>query len=84
MEIPPGPEALTAKWLTGALRETDTINQANVKSFGTAALGKDQGVTGQLVRINLSYDTYERGAPRSLIAKFPSTDPKLREFIFTV
>ena len=84
MEIPSGPQALTAKWLTCALRETGTINQSNVKSFGTAALGKEQGVTGQLIRINLSYDTYEHSAPRSLIAKFPSTNPELREFIFTV
>jgi len=56
MKIPFAPRALTYEWLAYALRETGTINQAKVKLFATTALGDEQGITGQLVRLALSYD----------------------------
>ena len=69
-QIPRGPQDLTAEWLTYALREKGTISQVNVKSFEATTLGGEQGITGNLARLALLYDTDEESAPRSLIAKF--------------
>ncbi|MEH6452301.1 MAG: hypothetical protein V7782_04585 [Psychromonas sp.] len=84
MNIPSTPQALTSEWLTYALRETGIINQAKVKSFEITALGDEQGITGQLVRLALSYDINEENTPQSIIAKFPSTDPEELEIMFTL
>lgn len=78
MEIPTGPGALTAVWLTNALRKSGTIHQANVTTFTIDMLSDDQGITGQLARVSLTYDKQEAGAPQSLIAKFPATDAAAR------
>jgi len=59
MEIPIGPEALTPEWLTLALRTTETIRHANVRSFQTHKIGEVGGITGQLVRVSLVYDVDE-------------------------
>jgi hypothetical protein len=79
MNIPPGPEALTAEWLTLALRQGGVIHHAAVVSFEAGALAEGQGFYGQLARVNLDYDRYEEGAPRSLIAKFSSANPQMRQ-----
>jgi hypothetical protein len=79
MNIPPGPEALTAEWLTLALRQGGVIYHAAVVSFEAGALAEGQGFYGQLARVNLDYDRYEEGAPRSLIAKFSSANPQMRQ-----
>jgi hypothetical protein len=71
MEIPIGPEGLTPEWLTEALCETGTIEQAHVLSFEASALGEGKGIMGQLARLHLEYDVLEEGAPCTLIAKFP-------------
>jgi aminoglycoside/choline kinase family phosphotransferase len=84
MKIPSAPHVLTSEWLTYALRETGTINQAKVKSFEVTNLGDEQGITGQLVRVSLSYDINNENAPRTLIAKFPTTDPEELEIMFTL
>ena len=42
------------------------------------SLGDDQGITGQLARVSLTYDTQEAGAPQSLIAKFAATEATTR------
>lgn len=83
MEIPTVPKELTVEWLTAALRNNAVINQASVKSFALAALDANQGMTGQLLRVTLTYDSEEKHAPRSLIAKFPTTDLQALEFTFT-
>lgn len=78
MEIPTGPQALTAEWLTDVLRKSGTISQAKVNSFEIEARSDEQGITGQLVRLILSYDSHEEDAPQSLMAKFPATDAATR------
>src|ERR1700758_263632 len=77
-EIPSGPKALTPEWLTRALRSTGTINDATVKSFSVEVLGEGQAFTGQITRLSLKYDIDEEGVPKSLISKFPASDPGLR------
>lgn len=73
--IPAAPEALTADWLTDALRSTGTISKARVTSATPEVIGAGSGFIGQLARVALEYDTPEDGAPRSLIGKFPTLDP---------
>ncbi len=77
-EIPSGPKALTPEWLTQALRSTGTINNSTVKSFSMEMIGEGQAFTGQIARLSLNYDIDEESAPKSLIAKFPASDPNLR------
>lgn len=77
MEIPSGPQALTAEWLTTALRQSGAITQTKVTSFATEPLG-DGGITGQLARLGLNYNGHEEDSPQSLIAKFPATDEAVR------
>ena len=76
MRIPSGPDDLTNDWLTGALREGNTIDKAAVVSFKTRPVS--EGAYGQIARLSLDYEPDEPGAPRSLIAKFSSATPEMR------
>jgi thiamine kinase-like enzyme len=79
LKIPSGPQELTPEWLTGALRETETIKSATVTSFDTTPTGEGTGLLGQLAVVMLHYDQPEEGAPASLVAKFPAAEPENRE-----
>ena len=75
--IPATVEEITPHWLTQALRSTGVIKNATV----TSAYKDDKafgGITGSLARLLLSYDQDEEGAPQSLIAKLPASDPSRR------
>lgn len=78
MTIPAAPEAITAEWLTAALREGGVIGDAKVASIDTEIVGAGVGFIGQLARVRLTYDVPEANAPSSLIAKFPIIDPSSR------
>ncbi len=79
MKIPESPEYLTVDWLTSALREGGTINTASVASFEAGPLAEGGGHYGQIARLHLYYDLNEAGAPESMVAKFSSAAPKMRE-----
>jgi hypothetical protein len=68
--IPAGPDALTADWLTEALRSTGVLDGARVASFEARSIGEGSGFIGQLAQIALTYDSPGAG-PSSLVAKFP-------------
>lgn len=72
LTIPISPEALTAPWLTEALRASGTITTAAVKTWEAERLGEGEGVMSQVVRVHLRYDPEEPALPHSLIAKFPT------------
>ncbi len=78
LKIPAGPDEITPEWLTRALRQTGTITKATVRSFDTEIIGVGAGFMGQLAQVALRYEDSEAGAPRSLIAKFPSDIPENR------
>ncbi len=82
MEIPGNSDALTSGWLTAVLRTSGAIDQAQVDTFTCQALNLDQGTTGGLLRITLTYDIDEKTAPTSLIAKFPSSNVQELETMF--
>ena len=75
--IPQSPESITPRWLTEALRSTNTIDRAEVKSFGIKRIGEKEGFTGYLARFELDYSVLEGNAPTSLIGKFSPVDPEL-------
>ncbi|MHB8514994.1 MAG: phosphotransferase [Dehalococcoidia bacterium] len=79
MDIPAGPEQLSADWLTDALRQNGIIDRALVTAFDTKVIGEGSGFIGQLARVGLRFDRDEPGAPRSLIAKFPAATEGGRE-----
>ena len=69
------PEALTADWLTDALRAGGHLDGASVVEVTARPLG-----TGQMcdsVRLAVRYDG-DTDAPTSLIAKLPAADPTSR------
>ena len=78
LKIPAGPQEITPDWLTQALRQTGTITDATVKSFDSETIGEGAGFMGQLAQVALHYEDSAAGAPRSLIAKFPSDIPENR------
>ncbi len=80
MHLLPGPEALTAEWLTQALRKTGTIgNETSVASFHFLNPEDERGVAGQHARLGLDYDPVEDNAPHSVFAKFAMADPEVRK-----
>lgn len=81
VEIPVQPDAITAAWLTDTLRATGAITQARVTSLATQGLGNAKGLTGQVARLRLAYDTDEPDAQRSLIVKFSAPDPWTRDMV---
>ena len=78
LKIPAALDTITTEWLTKALHSTGMITNATVKSFDINMLGEGQGFTGQIGRFQLDYDIEEEDAPRSLVAKFPAINPKVR------
>src|SRR5436309_2616902 len=77
--IPTGPEALTAEWITQALRQAGTLVKGCVVAFDVEIM---PNANGQMLRLTLHYDQdvgdRDEGAPATLIAKFPSADPQWR------
>ena len=80
LTIPTTPQELTPEWLTEALRETGTIKATSVESFDMEPdIAAGVGFLGVLAHVSPQYDRAEEGAPRSLIAKFPTPAPEYRE-----
>ncbi len=77
--IPGGPDDVTPEWMTEALRSTDVIKKAAIVSMEFERLGLGMGFTGQIARFSLELDSNEDDAPRSIIAKFPSSDASIRK-----
>ena len=83
-KFPFHPEALTSAWLTDRLRESGAIDNARVTSFRCAPVGPHYGVTGVLVRLSLTYDVAEAGAPATLVAKFSRPEPEFRAMVHSM
>ena len=70
--FPLTPEELTPDWLTEALRSAGCVTQARVVSLEWELIGEGVGFLGQIARVTPAYDQVDDGAPRTLVAKFPS------------
>ncbi len=56
--------------------QAGTIKGACVKSFTADPIGEDSGFLGTLARIHLSYDSPEKGSPKTLITKLAASAPE--------
>jgi hypothetical protein len=74
MAIPEGVRSVTSDWLTDALGVGGPESNASVTSFQAERVGEEQGWTGELARLELSYSEPAEGAPSSVIAKFSPPD----------
>ena len=80
IEVPAGPEAVTASWLTEVFRSAGLIRGAVVRSFVMRPVGVEAGYAARLARFVLDYDKPSPGAPASIIGKFASADPQVHLF----
>ncbi len=81
LTIPASPDVVTPAWLTQALRSAGILTHTTVASCDMERIGEGQGFTGRLARFRLAYDVAEEGAPPSLVAKFPATNPHVRALL---
>lgn len=72
-------DAVTAEYVTDALREGGTIGtDTAVAEVEHDPIGEGVGIVGQLARLTLRYDGVAEGAPSSLVVKLPSQYPENR------
>ena len=76
--IPHTPEDITTEWLTKALHSSGIITTSSVTSIDAGDTSAGHGFTGRIARLAVTYDSHEKDAPGSIIAKFPSYDPTIR------
>ncbi len=76
-DFPTCTDELSLDWLQGQLSQTypETI----LDGYTLETIGIGQGFMGQLVRIQLSYQTLQADLPESIIAKFASPKPETRD-----
>lgn len=70
------PEQIDAAWLTEALHEAGVGRGGAVQSFSRQLVGTGQ--MGRNVRFALEWERGAAEAPRSVVGKFPSDDPRSR------
>jgi hypothetical protein len=83
MGVPADTDEITQEWLAAALHQAGALDQARVTSIQSAQIGQ-LGFTGQIQRLQISYDKPEPCAPRSLVAKFSATHPELRATVHSM
>lgn len=79
MKIPHSPIELSSDWLNRALRYTNTINTGKVSECEYSPVDKSKGFYSQIFRLKLTYDPPGLDAPRTIIAKLSSSNPKMRQ-----
>ena len=81
LSIPRTPEDITSEWLNDSLRSSGIITTSSVTSVDAGDTAAGHGFTGRIARLTVTYDSHEEGAPSSIIAKFPSYDPAIRQAV---
>jgi len=79
VDIPHSPTDLSSSWLTMALRHGHAIGTSAVREFVCTPVETGKGFYGQLVRLKLTYDPPGTDGPRTMIAKFSSSNPEMRQ-----
>lgn len=79
MEIPHSPADVSPDWLTKALRYGQAIGMSAVSEFEYSPLEVGKGLYGQIYRLKLTYNPPESVGPRTMIAKFSSGNPDMRQ-----
>ncbi len=79
--IPQTEEEMTVEWLTECFRESGIANNASVISFSSKEPESGEGFSGLTLRVDLEWDNFEEGIPKTVLVKFPSTDSKNRALL---
>jgi hypothetical protein len=79
LSIPSMPDAITADWLTAAMRGSGALKSAQVVSVNVRPVAVGSGFVGQSARLHIAYDRKEVGAPSIVFAKLSSADAAIRE-----
>ena len=79
--IPQTEEEMTVEWLTECFRESGNANNASVISFSSKEPESGEGFSGLTLRVDLEWDNFEEGIPKTVLVKFPSTDSKNRALL---
>ena len=79
--IPQTEEEMTVEWLTECFRESGIANNASVISFSSKDPESGEGFSGLTLRVDLEWDNFEEGIPKTVLVKFPSTDSKNRALL---
>ncbi|HEY0436124.1 MAG TPA: phosphotransferase [Phenylobacterium sp.] len=77
--VPTSCETVSPAWLTAALGGPEALGGAQVTGFDASRVGQGMGFMAIINRLSLTYDRPTAVAPRSVIAKFASPDPRARE-----
>src|SRR5215218_6648036 len=83
MGVPADADEISLEWLTAVLHQAGALDQARVTSIQPAPVGR-LGFTGQIRRLQISYDKPEPCAPRSVVAKFSTTQPEVRAAVHSM
>jgi hypothetical protein len=83
MGVPGDTDEITVDWLTTALHDAGALDQAQVTSITSMPIGQ-LAFTGQIWRLQISYDKPEPDAPRSLVAKFSAEHPEARAAVHSM
>lgn len=67
--------AVDAEWLDNILRRNGMLSGARISGVAASDLGLGVGIMAEVSRLSIDYETAERGAPASIISKFPTADP---------
>lgn len=76
--VPDDADELTPAWLTDALHESGVLTDTTVESAQAEQINIGQGFAGRVFRLAVTYDGASDGAPSTLIAKLPASDPRAR------
>ena len=76
--LAPDPTTIDADWMTVALRRAGLLGDGGRVS-GVAAKGVGNGLVGDSFRFTLTYEGEAKGAPASVVGKFPARDPASRK-----
>lgn len=76
-DFPTRPDEVDAAWLEAQFARGGLLGDARIRSIAWVSIGTGQ--VGDTARFTLSYDGETNGAPTSVAAKFPSSDPTSRQ-----
>jgi len=79
MENPMHPKEITAKWLDFALREGGVLKSSSVTHIDIIDMGDIHGFLSSVIKVELFYDQYEPGAPKSVVIKIEPESESFRQ-----
>lgn len=74
--LPNRPADITNEWLTAALRASGALTSGEVADIELTDIGEGTGIFGEIARLTLTYRGDASGAPSSVVAKMPCTEPE--------